>query len=110
MRNSKSVTPEEGARCAQLIRDTLIHQVILDGSPFSGLLFDVRKGPPVFGPKTRGQLEALFSRAGNLDFKTAVLVSENPTQRLQFGNLAAECAPECCRIVFDETEVHSYFD
>lgn len=92
LKSTQSITKEEGARCAEMMRRTILEQVIVPKSPYRGLLFDVRLGPAAFGPKTRDELAQIFTQANDLKFKVGVLVSKSPTQHLQFCNLAAECA------------------
>lgn len=92
LKSAQSITKEEGARCAEMMRKTIIGQIVVPNSPYRGLLFDVRMGPAAFGPKTREELAQIFTQAQGLKFKVGVLVSSSPTQHLQFSNLAAECA------------------
>lgn len=94
LRSAHSISNEEGARCAEMMKDTIVEKVIVPGSPYRGLLFDVRLGPPAFGPKTRHQLAQIFRQAQGMDFKVGVLVSASATQHLQFSNLARECAAD----------------
>jgi hypothetical protein len=53
-------------------------------------VFDVRRGPPVFGPKTRETLSALFSLAAKNGIGIAVLCSDSAIQVLQFRNLCRD--------------------
>ena len=61
--NRPEVDRDEGARCAQLMHDTLTSRVLLVRSPYRALVVDVRQGPEVFGPKTRASHEELFRAA-----------------------------------------------
>lgn len=108
MKNAESVPPEEGARCAQLIRSTLTGDVLTRNSDYSALLIDVRKGPPAFGPKTRSELASIFERAGELDFTVGVLTSSSATQRLQFGNLCKEFASKVSLVGSDESQLTNF--
>lgn len=92
LKSAQSITKEEGARCAEMMRETILEKVIVPNSPYRGLLFDVRLGPAAFGPKTRDELAQIFNQARGLNFKVGVLTSASPTQHLQFSNLAQECA------------------
>ncbi len=86
--NRSDVTPEEGARCAKLM-----HETLTQNRHHRGLVFDVRQGPQAFGPKTRAALEELFQLAEGARMNVAVLVRDNAMQKLQFGSLCRECAP-----------------
>jgi hypothetical protein len=108
MKNADSVAPEEGARCAQLIRNTLTGDVITRNSDYSALLIDVRQGPPAFGPKTRSELATIFERAGELGFTVGVLTSSSATQRLQFGNLCKEFASTVSLVGSDEDQLTKF--
>ena len=102
--NSDSVTREEGARCAELMRSVLREQVLVPGSPYSGLVFDVRQGPEVFGPVTRGMLEGIFQAAEGAKKRLAVRIGSAAMQRLQFSNLCRECAPKESKIVESDVD------
>lgn len=99
--SAHSITKEEGARCAEMMRKTILERVIVPNSPYRGLLFDVRLGPTAFGPKTREELAQIFTQAHGLKFKVGVLVSSSPTQHLQFSNLAQECAAQSSMVSRD---------
>jgi hypothetical protein len=101
--NRSDVSAEEGARCAAEMNDVLTKQVLRQRSPYRGLVFDVRKGPPAFGPKTRAALEIVFAAAAASGRRIAVLVGESPTQRMQFGSLCQEQAKQYGRVF--QTEV-----
>jgi hypothetical protein len=96
--NRGDVSAEEGARCASQMNEVLVTQVLNPRSPYRGLLFDVRRGPAAFGPKTRAALEKLFVAAESSRRKLAVLVGESATQRMQFGNLSRERASDVARV------------
>lgn len=101
--NRSDVTPEEGARCAQEMRDTLLGKVIPRGSGYVGFVFDVTQGPAVFGPRTRAALEELFRAAEAQKTRLAVRVGPAAIQQLQFKSLVRECAPTQGRVFDDET-------
>src|SRR5262249_46884408 len=82
--NRSDVSAEEGARCAAEMNEVLTMQVLSAWSQYRGLMFDVRKGPPAFGPKTRAALEKVFAAAEASRRKIAVLVGTSATQRMQF--------------------------
>jgi hypothetical protein len=102
--NRPEVDRDEGARCAQLMHDTLASRVLLTRSPYRGLVFDVREGPEVFGPKTRASLEELFRAAESSRKRTAVRPGTSPIRRLQFASLCRECAPRHAKIVDDDLD------
>jgi hypothetical protein len=65
-------------------------QVLRPGAPYRGIIFDLRRGPPVFGPKTRETLAGFFSAAAANKMGVAVLVGASPIQVLQFRNLCRD--------------------
>src|SRR5688500_7918816 len=81
------LSPEDGAKNAQQMSEFLTSQVLRPASPYRGIIFDLRRGPPVFGPKTRATLAGFFAAAANNKIAVAVLVGESPIQVLQFRNL-----------------------
>lgn len=103
--NRTGVSAEEGARCAAEMNEVLTTRVLGARSLYRGLIFDVRKGPPAFGPKTRAELEMLFATATTNGRRIAVLVGESPTQRMQFGNLCLEHAKEHAQVF--QKEAHA---
>jgi hypothetical protein len=102
--NRPEVDRDEGARCAQLMHDTLASRVLLARSPYRCLVVDVRQGPEVFGPKTRASLEELFRAAESSRKRTAVRPGTSPIRRLQFASLCRECAPRHAKIVDDDQD------
>ena len=84
------LSPEDGARNAQQMSDYLTTQVLTTNTPYRGIIFDLRRGPPVFGPKTRETLAGFFKGAAKLGIAVAVLVGESPIQVLQFRNLCRD--------------------
>jgi hypothetical protein len=84
------LSSEQGAKNAQemvtFIRDLVLHA----GTRYRGIIFDVRRGPPVFGPKTRETFAGLFLRSVERNVRVAILCGESATQVLQFRSL---CAP-----------------
>ena len=97
--NRQEVTAEEGARCAEEMHTFLAREVLSASSRYLGLIFDVRKGPAVFGPKTRAALEELFRAAQRASKPIAVCVGDTAIQRLQFSALCKECAPALARVI-----------
>jgi hypothetical protein len=84
------LSPEDGAKNAKQMSDYLAGNVLRAGSSYRGIIFDLRRGPPVFGPKTRDTLAGFFSAAAANKMGVAVLVGESPIQVLQFKNLCRE--------------------
>jgi hypothetical protein len=100
--NRADVSPEEGARCAQEMRETLMGKVIPRGSAYAGFVFDVTKGPAVFGPRTRAALEEMFREAEAQKTRIGVRVGAAAIQHLQFTSLCRECAPTQGRVFDDD--------
>lgn len=86
------LSPEDGARNARQMSDYLASNVLRVGSAYRGIIFDLRKGPPVFGPKTRETLALFFSAAAKAHLGVAVLVGDSAIQLLQFRNLCRDSA------------------
>ena len=84
------LSPEEGAKNAQQMTEYLSTHVLREGSQYRGLIFDVRRGPPVFGPKTRESLSSLFALASKNGVAVAVLCGDSAIQVLQFRNLCRD--------------------
>jgi hypothetical protein len=84
------LSPEDGARNARQMSDYLTSNVLRVGSQYRGIIFDLRKGPPVFGPKTRETLALFFSTAAKANIGVAVLVGDSAIQLLQFRNLCRD--------------------
>jgi hypothetical protein len=84
------LSPEDGARNAKQMSDYLSTHVLRMGTPYRGVIFDLRRGPPVFGPKTRETLAGFFSAAAKAGIGVAVLVGDSAIQVLQFRNLCRD--------------------
>jgi hypothetical protein len=84
------LSPEAGARSARQMSDYLAQNVLHANSPYRGVIFDLRKAPPVFGPKTREALGGFFGAAARAAIPVAVLVGESAIQVLQFRNLCRD--------------------
>lgn len=93
------LTSEEGAKNAAQMVTYLREQVLRAGTKHRGVIFDVRRAPPVFGPKTRETLASLLSQCVRVGVRFAVITGESATQILQFRSLCAD-APALTR-VFD---------
>jgi hypothetical protein len=84
------LTPEQGADSAKKLSDYLTGHVLAPGSAYTGLVFDLRRGPPAFGPKTREALSGFFAAAARANIGVAVLIGDAPLQMLQFRTLCRE--------------------
>jgi hypothetical protein len=84
------LSAEEGARNAQQMSEFLTSNVLKVGTPYRGVIFDLRRGPPVFGPKTRENLAGFFAAAAKAGIGVAVLVGDSAIQVLQFRNLCRD--------------------
>ena len=99
--NRPDITLEAGAECARQMDEFLNSEVFTRDSMYLGVVFDVRSGPAVFGPKTRAALEQLFRAAEVAKKPIAARVGAAAIQRLQFNSVSRECAPNWSR-VFDQ--------
>lgn len=106
--NRPDIDAEEGARCAKRMHDVLISKVLVRDSSYVGLIFDVRRGPDVFGPKTRAALEELFRTAEISGKRLALRLGDAAIQRLQFGSLCRDCAPLTSKIVETDLDAHHW--
>ena len=84
------LSAEQGAKNARQMSEYLERNVLQPNGPYRGVIFDLRRGPPVFGPKTRETLAGFFATAAQLDMGIAVLVGDSPIQVLQFRNLCRD--------------------
>jgi hypothetical protein len=106
--NPPDVDREEGARCAQLINETLTSRVLVERSAYRGLVLDVSGGPEVFGPKTRASLEQLFRAASGAKKRMAIRAGTSAIRRLQFASLCRECAPQHAKVVDDDRDERAW--
>ena len=84
------LSTEDGARNAAQLVAFMTNVVLRAGTQFRGFIFDVRRGPAVFGPKTREAMAGLLLHSVARNVKVAILCSESATQVLQFRSL---CTP-----------------
>ena len=84
------LSPEDGAKNAAQMTEYLCTHVLRAASAYRGLVFDVRRGPTVFGPKTRETLSSLFALAAKNAIGIAVLCGDSAIQVLQFRNLCRD--------------------
>jgi len=98
------LSAEEGARNAQQMVDYLTQNALRPGTTYRGLIFDVRRGPAAFGPKTRDSLLTLLSAAARIDMPVAVLAGAAPIQVVQFKSL---CGATSARAEVFEAEAEA---
>ena len=84
------LSSEEGAKNAGQMVAYLTDVVLRVGTSYRGLIIDVRRGPTVFGPKTRAALVGLLATSVARKVRVAILTSDSATQFLQFRSL---CTP-----------------
>ena len=83
------LSTEDGARNARELSDYLMQNALRPGAPYRGLIIDVRRGPAVFGPKTRDTLLGLLVAAARIDMPVAFLAGATPIQVVQFKSLCS---------------------
>jgi hypothetical protein len=95
------LSAEDGAKNAGQMVAFLTEAVLREGTSFRGIVFDVRRGPKVFGPQTRTVLERLLALSSARKVPVAVIASDSATQVLQFRSLCA-AAPTMNQVFADE--------
>jgi hypothetical protein len=83
------LSSEEGAKNAQQMVSFMMDVVLRLGTNYRGIIFDVRRAPPVFGPKTRAVLAELLARSIERSVRLAIITGESATQVLQFRSLCS---------------------
>lgn len=101
--NRQDVDASTGAECARRMAETLLHTVLVRASGYRAVICDVRRGPVVFGPNTRAQMERIFRAADQQRMPIAVVVS-GTTQRMQFDSMAGIYAGSVSRVSTDPRE------
>jgi hypothetical protein len=81
------LTMAEGAACAAEMLKHLSGRAKQQGT--KGLVFDVRSGPRIAGPKTQESLSELFRAWAAQEKRVGILVAD-PMQELQFQRLATD--------------------
>jgi hypothetical protein len=97
------LSSEEGAKNAQQMVAYLTDVVLRIGTSYRGIILDVRRGPPVFGPKTRATLAGLLTRGIERGVRIAILTSDSATQVLQFRSLCS-AAPTKTQVFENEPD------
>lgn len=99
------LSAEQGAQNAKQMVDYLLGTLRV-GTPHRGLIFDVRRGPPSFGPKTRETLLDLLSAADRAGIPVAFLAGATETQTAQFRSLCAASAATTTVLDSEAAAVH----
>lgn len=85
----EDLSPEQGAHNAKQLVDYLTDTALKQSPPYRGMIIDVRRGPPSFGPKTRQALIGLLDSARAAGVPVAVLAGPAATQIDRFNTLCA---------------------
>lgn len=89
----------EGARLAQEMADAMARVLPSTRS----LVFDLRDAPTVSGPASVEALGKVVRACERGRIRVAVLIGDDPVQRLQVNRVTRECGPEMAR-VFEAAE------
>jgi hypothetical protein len=84
------LSSEEGAKNARQMVAYMTDVVLRVGTSCRGIIFDVRRGPTVFGPKTRETLAGLLLHSKARKVRVAIITGDSATQVLQFRSLCAD--------------------
>jgi hypothetical protein len=95
------LSAEDGAKNAGQMVAYLTDAILRTGTPYRGVVFDVRRGPKVFGPQTRTVMERLLALSASRKVRVAIITSDSATQVLQFRSLCA-AAPTMNQVFADE--------
>ncbi len=102
------LSAEDGARNAREMVDFLMRSALSPGTGYRGLVFDVRRGPAVFGPKTRDTLLGLLAAAAKIDMPVAILAGAAPIQVVQFKSLCGAASAKA-EVFENEPEAVQWF-
>jgi hypothetical protein len=83
----EDLSAEQGAQNAKQLVDYLTGTALKRLPPYRGMIVDVRRGPPSFGPKTREALLGLLAAAHAAGVPVAILAGPAATQIQQFSRL-----------------------
>ena len=78
------LSTEDGAKNAGQMVAYLTDAILRTGTPYRGIVFDVRRGPKVFGPQTRTVMERLLALSASRKVRVAIIASDSATKVLQF--------------------------
>lgn len=95
------LSSEDGAKNAAQMVAYLTNVVLRVGTSYRGLIFDVRRGPTVFGPQTRTVLSELLATSVTRKVRVAILTGDSATQTLQFRSLCT-VAPTMTQVFSNE--------
>jgi len=95
------LSSEQGAKNAGQMVAYMTDVVLREGTPYRGIVFDVRRGPTVFGPQTRAVLVGLLTTSVARKVRVAFITSDAATQVLQFRSLCA-VAPTMTQVFGNE--------
>jgi hypothetical protein len=102
------LSPEDGARNAREMVEYLTQTALRPGTPYRGLIFDVRRGPAAFGPKTRDTLLGLLATAAKINMPVAILAGAAPIQVVQFKSLCGASSAKA-EVFESEAEAVQWF-
>lgn len=88
-----NVDEDTGAKCAAEMLEHIEREALAPTSSNVGFVFDVREGPPAFGPRTEASLTRLFTLARDSECPSSVVVGK-AMQELQYGRLCRETSPD----------------
>jgi hypothetical protein len=86
----EDLSAEDGARNAQQLVDYVTGTALTQKPPYRGLILDVRRGPPTFGPKTRETLLGLLAASDEARVPVAMLAGPAPIQVEAFSKLCSD--------------------
>ena len=99
------LTMEEGAACAAEMLQYLSNRAKQEG--VKGLVFDIRSGPRIAGPKTQDLLSELFRVWAAQSKRVGILVAD-PRQELQFQRLATDTMRGLFVVARNEPDVRKF--
>ena len=89
---------EKSAHFERLARDRAVR----------GMIFDLRKAPPVAGPKSEAAIGAMLATFEKARKPLVVLVGDNEIQRLQVARIIRDRAPTLARWYRDPAEAERW--
>lgn len=99
LRTRPNTDAARGAESARVAGGYLMDHVLQRRSRWLGVILDVREGPSVLGPITRGVSEQMFRRAEETRKPLCAIVGGALSQRAQYEQLVAEYAPHFGKVV-----------
>jgi hypothetical protein len=83
----EDLSAEQGAKNAKQLVDYLTGTALKRSPPYRGMMIDVRRGPPSFGPRTRQALLSLLDAARAAGVPVAILAGPAAIQIDAFSRL-----------------------